>query len=579
VAFDDTATRSDCPSAKLVRELAAERLPIAEVTGIETHAAGCTTCMARITLARGSRTQIGVEAVALTEHQIRRGTVVGRYVIEHPIGEGGMGVVFSALDKELDRRVAIKLLSQRPGSSSEWRVRLQREARAMARLSHPHIVPIFDIGVTASDQVFIAMELVEGVTLRTWRKTPRAWSEVLEMFRQIGRGLAAVHDAGLVHRDVKPANILIGIDGRARLTDFGVVKLGDERPSSEIKLERAMNPELTRAGSVIGTIPYMAPEQLRGQVADPRTDQFSFCVMLYEALYGENPCAARDPLRLDEWRVPDAPLGNEVPAWARRVVVRGLEADANLRYPTMQALLADLEPALQRAQTASASASLAAPRPNRRALWLVVLALGVVAIATGLLARNLLWANKAVADSCPDPRVELEGAWDAPKKEAIRTAFLATKRPYAATSFASVERIIDRYAERWAAMRTETCVVDNPLVRECLQWRLDELRAQTAAFARADAKVVERAVGAASSLGDLAACSNVAALDARAVKSGPLTDRAQRNEIDELRAKLAQAKCSRTSANTPTASSWPSPSSSARWRSTTGPSRRRPITS
>ncbi|HEY0134780.1 MAG TPA: serine/threonine-protein kinase, partial [Nannocystis sp.] len=242
-----------------------------------------------------------------------RKALLGRYSLLRKLGEGGMGVVYSAYDEELDRRVAIKLLRVSSGGDTEAASRMLREAQLMAKLSHPNVVQVYDVGVV-SRRVFLAMEFVQGVTLREWlhgtptapRPVPRPWPEVLAIYIQAGQGLAAAHAAGLVHRDFKPDNVLVGTDGRARVLDFGLARsdahaddLGVSTERNDDSLEstrsrqsrRSSEQPLTVAGTMIGTPAYMSPEQHLRVATDPRSDQFSFCVSLYEGLYGERPFA------------------------------------------------------------------------------------------------------------------------------------------------------------------------------------------------------------------------------------------------------------------------------------------------
>jgi serine/threonine protein kinase len=226
---------------------------------------------------------------------LARGTQVGRYVLLDAVGSGGMGVVYAAYDPELDRKVAIKLLRfDRLGSEAgeRDRLRLQREAQAIARLSHPNVVHVYDVG-TFGDQVFVAMEFVAGRTLRQWaEEEPRPWREVVDRFALAGRGLAAAHAAGLIHRDFKPDNVLLGDDGRVRVVDFGLARPAGQQPAPEGERTPSggtLAHPLTEWGVVVGTPAYMAPEQLRGEASDERSDQLSFCVSLYETLYGERP--------------------------------------------------------------------------------------------------------------------------------------------------------------------------------------------------------------------------------------------------------------------------------------------------
>jgi len=226
--------------------------------------------------------------------RLNRGTLVGRYVVLDVVGEGGMGVVYSAFDPELDRKVAIKLLQAKPGGSTGEQAWLVREAQALARLSHPNVVAVHDVGTLPGDRVFIAMELVDGVTLRAWLKTPRSWREVLPIMRAAGAGLAAAHAAGLVHRDFKPDNVIVGNDGRVRVMDFGLARAQLDGPamrSSDVAIDSRspLSDKLTIAGTVVGTPAYMAPEVYQGDAADARTDQFAFGIALYEALYRTRP--------------------------------------------------------------------------------------------------------------------------------------------------------------------------------------------------------------------------------------------------------------------------------------------------
>jgi hypothetical protein len=259
-----------------------------------------------------------------------RGGSVGRFVVIGVVGRGGMGVVLSAFDPELDRKVALKLLADQP--DAERRARLLREAQAMARLSHPNVVTVYEVG-HAAEHPFIAMELVEGTTLRGWlAERPRGWREIVEIFVAAGRGLVAAHDAGLVHRDFKPDNVLLGRDGRPRVGDFGL-------SASGIALDDA--------GKLLGTPSYMAPEQWLGGEVDARTDQFAFCTALWRALWEQAPFADDDVATLREavlaghFRKPPTQRG--VPGWIEPALRRGLDRDPRARWPSLEALLDHLE--------------------------------------------------------------------------------------------------------------------------------------------------------------------------------------------------------------------------------------------
>jgi serine/threonine protein kinase len=273
---------------------------------------------------------------------------IGRYLVRREIGAGGMGVVYAAFDPHLDRTVAVKLL--RGGGDEEGGRHLLREARAMAQLSHPNVVPVYDVG-EHDGAVFITMEYVEGTAADRWlAEHPRPHREVLHIFFHAGLGLAAAHERGLVHRDFKPANVLVGLDRRVRVVDFGLARPGlvAAATAEDLELEDVLlgvdETNLTRTGLHAGTPAYMAPELLEHSCADPRADQFSFCVSLWEALYGERPFEGRSVFALAEnvlaGRIRPAPPLSRVPAWLREILLRGLAADPERRFPSMKALLA-----------------------------------------------------------------------------------------------------------------------------------------------------------------------------------------------------------------------------------------------
>jgi eukaryotic-like serine/threonine-protein kinase len=275
------------------------------------------------------------------------GTRLSRYVVERVLGAGGMGVVYEARDPELDRKVALKLLREQllePARVEALRTRLLREARAMAQLTHPNVVTVYDVG-TLGDRVFIVMELVAGSTLRGWLEArPRSRREVLSVFRRVGEGLAAAHSAGIVHRDIKPENVLVANDGRVLVTDFGLARSAAQPPVEAMPDEVG---KLTLTGALLGTPAYMAPEQIDGGEATAKSDLFSYCVALYEALYRERPFGGATLTEVSaairEGRVREPPRGADVPLWLRRVLLGGLSADPRKRPASMSTLLHELE--------------------------------------------------------------------------------------------------------------------------------------------------------------------------------------------------------------------------------------------
>jgi len=292
----------------------------------------------------------------------------GRYVLDEKLGAGAMGVVWAAHDPKLGRMVALKLLRRYDPALMD---RLVREARSMAQVSHPNVVGVFDVG-ESEGSAFIAMELVTGRSLRTWQNDEtRTVSELVAAYVAAGRGLSAAHGAGIVHRDFKADNVLVGNDGRIRVTDFG---LAAAKPSESGTRHTIDDVNLTTSGSVLGTPAYMAPEQFSGGDVDPRTDQFNFCVSLYEALYGERPFEGKTYDELSEnviaGKLRSAPHGTQVSGGLRQILARGLSAKPAERFPSMDHLLVEL--ARDRA------------RPWRRTGW-VALAVAA-ALAVGLIA-------------------------------------------------------------------------------------------------------------------------------------------------------------------------------------------------
>jgi eukaryotic-like serine/threonine-protein kinase len=301
---------------------------------------------------------------------------IGRYRVLERIGAGGMGEVLVAEDRLLGRRLAIKLVHAELAEESDAASnRLVREGQALASVNHPNVVQVFEIGtlapldsVTGSPLVYIAMELVEGGSLRDWLKTPRSWRDAVEVLVQVARGLQAVHDMGLVHRDVKPENVLVGTDvdgerdyGRVRLVDFGLARLAadvsDAHPPRSPTIPIASPgrlswpSRLTATGAVIGTPAYMAPEQLRRETIDARCDQYSFCVMLWEALSGTRPFAAKNLAELVEAvrsNTPRMPAGSDVPPTLWAALRRGLAYEPHERYADMNEVIAALRSAASR---------------------------------------------------------------------------------------------------------------------------------------------------------------------------------------------------------------------------------------
>ncbi|HEY0986509.1 MAG TPA: serine/threonine-protein kinase, partial [Kofleriaceae bacterium] len=272
--------------------------------------------------------------------ELARGTTVGRYIVLERIGQGGMGTVYRAYDPDLDRNVALKLVRadpRNPDHRARLRGRLLREAQTLARLAHPNVVAVHDVG-THDDSVFVAMELVDGTTLtRGLADEAPALPRILALFAAAARGLAAAHEVSIIHRDFKPDNAIVGRDGRVRVLDFGLARaVRGELDDGGGGLALGST-DATASGQVVGTPAYMAPEQLAGSELDERADQYSFCVALYEALYGMRPGP-------DVTEVPGrTPGGARVPGRLRAALLRGLAPDPAARHRSMHALVDELE--------------------------------------------------------------------------------------------------------------------------------------------------------------------------------------------------------------------------------------------
>ena len=275
-----------------------------------------------------------------------KGETIGRYVVHRQLGRGGMGIVYGAVDPELGRRVAIKLVRTKAKRGPQYTTRLRREAEALARLDHPNIVSIYDIGANRRG-TFVAMEYVRGMSIRKWlRQGKRSWRDIVEVFAAAGRGLAAAHAAGLVHRDFKPSNVMVTLDGRVKVLDFGLAR-GTPTDDPWLNTQACLlSRRMTRADTIVGTTGYMPPEQLLGSEVGPLSDQFSFSVALFEALHGDKPYVGKDAIdqarAYTEGRRNPVEPRRDLPGKLRRTIERGMSLRLEERYPNMDALLHDL---------------------------------------------------------------------------------------------------------------------------------------------------------------------------------------------------------------------------------------------
>lgn len=305
---------------------------------------------------------VTMDAVASSDEQparieVQSQTRIDRFFLLRQIGEGGMGMVYAAFDERLDRRVAIKLLNRVDQQGNGVRQRTLMEARALAKVSHPYVVSVYEVGEHAG-KIFIAMEFVDGMTLRRWQApSGRTWQDILAMYIKVGEGLAAAHAAEIVHRDFKPENVLVGTDDRPRVADFGLARMGFaasvEPQASGASTDRVR--PINQKTAIAGTPGYMSPEQYANADIDPRSDQFSYCVALYEALYGQLPYSGETVAELSEsvrGRVRLPPKNSMVPEEIHRALLRGLSFAREGRFASMKDLLRELSREL--GETASA---------------------------------------------------------------------------------------------------------------------------------------------------------------------------------------------------------------------------------
>jgi serine/threonine protein kinase/tetratricopeptide (TPR) repeat protein len=494
---------------------------------------------------------------------------VGRFVLREYVGGGGMGEVYAAWDERAQRKVALKMVRADHATSARPNDRLLREAQVLAQLSDPNVVHLYEVD-EIDGRVFLAMELVHGRSLRRWLNeldvsgSRARVREVLRRFVAAGRGLKAAHEAGLVHRDFKPDNVLVGDDGRVRVVDFGLARpvarlvsaaapdrsgpAGDTRwdgetlpsdgsdrgPGGGSDAGRRPQPRtadrvLTSYGQILGTPPYMSPEQLRGAEADHRSDQFSFCVALYEALYGEPPFAGASfsaRQQAIERGLPEPPRGSAVPAPVRKAIQRGLAADPAARFPDMGALLDVLERWLH---------------PRRLARAVVAAVMG-----TAVAGCTLLYVFRP--DPCSDAGAEVAELWAPERRDAIREAFKGTGLSYAAASFSTLEHGLGNYAKRLEEDVVSSCEATRvqetqsaelmDLRALCLDSRQRRLDALLEQLEHADASMVERAVLAAAELPDLATCQHAGTLLHGMPRPAPGLEA----RVAEIRDHLAQAR-------------------------------------
>lgn len=452
-------------------QYAANLLDAAERARLDEHIDVCAECRELLSaIARAAVTTIEarLSAQPTASHQVLlpRGTKVGPYELLQPLGAGGMGLVYEAFDARLSRRVALKCVREPKGGA---RAQLQREAQLMAQLAHPNVVSVYDL-LDAHEQLFMAMELVPGTSLREWLEAEhRPWQRVVDVFLEAGAGLAAAHDAGIIHGDIKPANVLLGQDGRPRVTDFGLASVGADD-----------------SGTIRGTRAYMSPEQTEGAPCDARSDQYAFGVSLYEGLFGALPG------QRGRGRPPES-----VPRSVRRVLERALARKPADRFPSMQALLVEL-------------------RRARLARWRYVVAVVAAALVFVVFSFGL-GGRQATRAQCDAAASELASPWTPETKAAAKAAFARLQLSYGDATFARVEKTLDTWSREYETSKGVACAsswfsreAEPGLPRQlaCLRQASLDARALVTQLLDADVALTLRAVQAVQALPSLERCTH-----------------------------------------------------------------------
>lgn len=462
---------------------------------------------------------------------------IGRYRPLRELGRGGTGIVYAALDPRLDRRVAIKrirddLLADVAERGVGERARLVRESRALAALSHPNVIEVYDVE-DGTAGFHIVMELSEGMTLREWLRRPHGLDEILRVLRQAGHGLAAAHAVGLVHRDFKPSNAIVGDDGRVRVLDFGLAREATDPSEAPIALPATRvdrshhsnggtfgaSSESISAGVVVGTPAYMSPEQIEGRPFGPATDQFSYCVTLYEAVHGDRPFptrSLRDRLAAIRAGAPRPPRRRDVPRALAAVIRRGLAYDAKDRHPSMDALLR----ALERAQSG---------RPRRAtAMWALAGGLGVVGIAA---------SGVPEVEGCLAEAGALSEAWGPAERGRVERRLAGVHEDLdAAAEAAALGASLDGYVAAWTEARTLACdaAPDAQAAQlRCLEQGRRAFGSTIELLEGSDESVLMHASSLVGALPEPQPCAH-----ARPSVVDPVTQRA----IDDLRARIIHAR-------------------------------------
>jgi serine/threonine protein kinase len=362
-----------------------------------------------------------------------------RYGIQEKLGGGAMGTVYRAIDTKLAREIAIKVVNTRDLDKAHLDSRLLREARALAALQHQNVLAVYDVDTADSGEPFIAMAYEPGSTLREWQAVEgRKLDELLSVYVSAARGLAAAHDKQIVHRDFKPDNVLVDHShGRLRavVVDFGLAGGPHLRSSGEPERERTSEEQTvqTETGAVIGTYAYMSPEQHRREPAQYASDQYAFCVSLWEALAGRRPF--EDPRHDNLGELPERP--REIPKWLDRILRRGLAVDSSARWPAMHSLVEEIE------------------RQRRLRLFAPWITLVAAVLVLGLALPWVLLSNPR--DACANAGDPIESVWNANTRVEVERALQELELSYSDSVAAYTLSRLDAAVDRWQTAARTSC--------------------------------------------------------------------------------------------------------------------------
>lgn len=518
-----------CPQDEDVAEYVLGSLEAARREAMGVHIDTCVSCRQAISTLALSLSSVGGDLepgnVSAAESSLGPGSQVGRFVVLNLIGAGQMGQVYLAYDPALERNVALKFVHDGDGDGDQVERRFRREARVMAKLAHPNLVAIHDVGVWQS-QLYLAMDFVSGLTLRDWLKAKeRSWPDIRRVMLEAARGLSAAHQAGIVHRDFKPENILVGKDGRVLVADFGLAV----RNQSDVGRE---SEELQMATPGSGTPAYMAAEQFSGGAPSERSDQFSYCAVLFECLCGTRPFVGETVAELRTSVLLGQPKSfRPTVAGATRIksiVMRGLALRPEDRMASMQEIVTLLE------------------RDEGQRARIIAWAASLVAIA--IIGALVFFRNSSdqTASACSTSDTNFSESWNDTVKDHLRDAF--AKHAAGAATYERMESVLNTYASDWTAARKDACeathvrheqsarLLDQRV--QCLDRRKADFTALLAAYSeRVDSADLQFAVEASYALPLVPDCSNAAWLSA----STPMpSNQTQRDAIIDLEYKVSR---------------------------------------